>query len=180
MAMRLTPHVALIGGLAVATALLSEPARSQTAKPTAAAAPQILRPTIANKKQFDRQLKTLPDSTVVESEGKRLTVGEIKARSTEIQRKAVANAEAGARSAAERSAARAAQFERRKMAKLDADKAKGTVELGRISQFEAIRKEAAQMMERSKTATPAQMNEMNQRAQQLLRQLNTVATTTKG
>jgi len=126
------------------------------------------------------KLKQLPDSHVIESQGKRITVGELRkireaeARVAEDKAKS-ARIEAGAELKTLQ-AKLAAETE----AKLKSDHAKLMAELPRLRQAgapaqapqrEAIQREAAQLYQRSKTASPAEKAQIEKRAGELLRQL---------
>ncbi len=153
------------------------------ASPPAARAggPQVVRTDQLTKQQFYQQLKTLPDTAVVEAEGPRLTVGEIKAKSAQMHRTVAAKVEAVAREAQAKFAAHQAQFDQQQQAKLQASNAKAMAEVARLrqasgpvarsTQLEVIQQEAAQLFPRSKTASPAEQAQIEQRAGQLLQQL---------
>src|SRR5262249_8388501 len=126
-----------------------------------------------------QQFEALPDTAVIEFKGKRMTKGEIRAKVAK-SREARAKAQAVARQTKAQFEERRIQVERQRQAKMQADRAKAIGEFTRQSegaappqapQFEAIRKEAMQLYERSKRASPTEQAEIEQRAHQLLQQL---------
>jgi hypothetical protein len=142
--------------------------------------PQVIRADQLTKQQFDQQLKRLPDSAVIESQGRRFTVGEIRARAAQRRREMAAKAPVAARAAQAKVAARQAQFLQQQQAQLQADNVKAMAEFGRLRQaratpqarqVEAIEQEAAQLFQRSQRAAPAERAQIEQRAGQLLQQL---------
>lgn len=157
--------------LACAAALAPHSALPQTAAKAREKQTAVVAAEEVDKRQFDRQLRSLPDAAVVESGGRRVTVGEIRARAVEAQKAVVAGAEADAKASAAKFAARGAQLAQQRQAKLDADGAKATTEVARLRGVDAIRAEAARLLQRSKTASPAQLMEIEARAKQLLEQL---------
>jgi len=131
-------------------------------------------------REFRQQLKGLPDSAVVEYKGQRITVGEIRARAKQTLQAAAAKMQAAARQGQAQVEARRAQLDQQHQAKLQADGAKAMVEFTRLAlvsatpqarQLEAIQQEAAQLLQRSKTASPAERAQIEHRAGQLLQQL---------
>ena len=175
--MRVSGNVTLISVVAVALALVPDAGMPQTAaKAKETPTLRVLTAEKVNKRQFDRQLNTLPDNAVVETAGRRVTVGEIRAKTVEMQKVAVAEAAANAKASEGRFAARQTQLAQQRMTKLDADNAKIKPELAQLSRTEAIRVEAAELMRKSKTATPAELAKLEERAAQLLREMHTVRT----
>lgn len=134
-------------------------------------ASQVLKADQLTKRQLNQQLRQLPDSAVIESRGQRLTVGEIKARGAQRAREALAKARASAAQEKARLDARLAQFEQQRQAKLAAGRAQAMAEFARLRQPEAIQEEAAQLLQRAKTASPGERAQIEQRAGQLLQQL---------
>ncbi|MCI0408519.1 MAG: hypothetical protein L0191_08155, partial [Acidobacteria bacterium] len=66
--------------------LFAHTASPPPARAGGAPGPQALKADQLTKQQFYQQLKTLTDTAVVEAEGRRLTVGEIKAKSAQMHR----------------------------------------------------------------------------------------------
>ncbi len=168
--------IAMLRNSAITIAVLLLGLTAHTLSPPFAAAggaagPQVLRSDQLTRKQFDQQLKRLPDTAVVESKGRRLIVGEIKAKLAQTVRGLEAKGQEAARAAQAKFAARQAQFKQQQQAKLTADNAKVTAELARLRQVAAIQQEAAQLSQHSKTASPAERAQIEQRAGQLLQQL---------
>jgi hypothetical protein len=171
--MRVIGNVTLISVVAVALALIPDAGMPQTAaKAKEAPTMRVLTAEKVNKRQFDRQLNTLPDNAVVETAGRRVTVGDIRAKTVEMQKMTIAEAEANAKASTARFAARQGQLAQQRMAKLDADNAKVQPQLTQLSRTEAIRVEAAELMRKSKSATPAELAKLEERAAQLLRELH--------
>jgi len=130
--------------------------------------PQVLRADQLTKQQF----RAAPDSAVIEFRGQRVTKAQIRARAAQKAHEGMAKVEVAVRQ--ER-----ARFEQ-EQAKLHADNAKVQAELARLRQaratpqarqVDAIEQEAAQLFERSKRASPADRAQIEQRASQLLQQL---------
>ncbi|MCI0408522.1 MAG: hypothetical protein L0191_08170 [Acidobacteria bacterium] len=139
-------------------------------------APQVLR----GEQLTKQQLKSLPDTAVIEYQGQRFSVDQIRARAAQQHREAAAKAQAVARQAQTQFEVRRAKFLQEQQAKLQADNAKATAEMGRLHQASAtpqalqraaIQDEAAQLFQRSKTASPAERAQIEQRAAQLLQQV---------
>jgi hypothetical protein len=130
-----------------------------------------------------QQFEALPDTAVIEFKGKRMTKAEIRVKAANSQ-EAMAKVQAVARQIEAQFEQRRIQIERQQQAKIRADKAKAMAEFTRQSdagttpqarQFEAIQKEAAQLYERSKRASPTEQAQIEQRARQLLQQLSQVS-----
>ena len=143
-------------------------------------APQVLKADTLTKQQFEQQLKRLPDNAVIESKGQRMTKAQIRALAAQKGQANQAKAQAALSQANAAFEERRAQLEQQHQAKLQADNAKAMAEFTRQSQaggpaaslqLEAIQEEAAQLFERSKRASPAEQAQIEQRAAQLLQQL---------
>lgn len=127
-----------------------------------------------------RQFKALPATAVIEMKGQRITKAQILARA-DAQRKA-ASAELEANRRLDRAAfeAKRAQFLRQQQAQLSAGNARASAEASRLTASaalqvrtrETIQQEAAQLLIRSRsTRTPAERAQIEQRAAELLREL---------
>lgn len=147
---------------------------------TAGGAPgsQVIRVDTLTKRQFDQQLKGLPDNAVIESKRGRFTVGEIRAKGVQKWKEIEAKAQADDAQKRAKFQAHLAKIEQQRRAKLEADRAKAMAEFTRLrlapaasAQREVIQQEAAQLFQRSKTASPAERAQIEQRAGQLLQQL---------
>lgn len=141
-------------------------------------APQVLKVDQMTRRQFREQLKTLPDATVIELRGERTTAGEIRAKmrlpadvATTRAQAVAAQLKANTSQATARFEGRRTQFLQQQQAKLQADNAKAMAELALLRQEAAIQQEAAQLLQRSKTASPQERAQIQQRASQLLQQL---------
>ncbi len=139
---------------------------------------QVMRVDTLTKRQFDQQLKVLPDSAVIESKRGRLTVGEIRAKGMQKWKEIEAKAQADDAEMKVKYQGELQKWQQQRQAKLEADRAKAMAEFTRLSlapaasaQREVIQQEAAQLFQRSKTASPAEQAQIEQRAAQLLQQL---------
>jgi hypothetical protein len=159
---------------------------TNAAKPTPAvagggvSAPQAIKVDTLTKQQLDQQIKGLPDNAMIESKGQRMTKAQVRALATQKGKQHHAKAQAAI---AQNDAAfeqRRAQFEEQQQAKLQADRTKAMAEFTRLqqagsadasAQLEVIQREAVQLFQRSKTASPAEQWRIDQRAGQLLQQL---------
>lgn len=140
-------------------------------------AEQPLKAERLTKEQFDR----LPATQPIEIKGQRMTAGEIRAKMRQARAEAEAKIEAAAAKAQTEFEADRAKFLQEQKARLDAENAKVRAEVGRLRQqrpapaqspqLDAIRREAGQLLERSKTASPAERVQIEQRATQILQQL---------
>lgn len=120
-----------------------------------------------------RQIQQLPDSQVIESRGQRITIGELK-RMREAEGRA---AEASARAAKNEVEAKLRALQGKLAADkqtIDLQNAKAMADFGRLGQVAAMEQEAAQLFQRSKTASPAEQVQIEQRAALLLQQLQQV------
>lgn len=172
--MRGALNIASVTVAGLVLGLAPHAADPQTARSGGAPATQVLHAEKVPKREFDRQLRTLPDSAVVEAQGRRLTVGEIRAKSVEIQKAVAAKIDAAAVDARSRFAEREKQFVQQREARLETENGRAVAGLARAREFEAIRQEAARLLERSKTATAAEQTEIERRAGQLLQQLQKI------
>ncbi|MGH7411731.1 MAG: hypothetical protein ACREJ6_11825 [Candidatus Methylomirabilis sp.] len=143
-------------------------------------ATQVLKADTLSKQQFDQQLKRLPDNAVIESKGQRMTKAQIRALAAQKVQQHQASAQAALNQARVAFQQRRAQLEQQTQAKLQADNVKAMADFTRLAptsatpqarQLEAIQEEAAQLFQRSKTASPAELAQIEQRAAQLLQQL---------
>ena len=152
------------GMLTLATATASAERR-------ATPSPQVVSGEHLTKQQFE----TLPDSALIDFKGRRMTKADIRAREAQSLDMAE-KVQALARQSRVEFKQHLIQFEQQRKTKLEIDKAKATGEFARLSQadsqqLKAIEVEAAQLQERSKRASPAEKAHIEQRANQLLQQL---------
>jgi len=137
----------------------------------AVSSPQVVSGDRLTKQQFE----ALPDSALVEFKGRRMTKASIRAR--EVQsRESAEKAQALARQSRMEFKQQLIQLEQQRKMKLEADRAKAMGEFARRSQahspqLKAIEVEAAQLQERSKRASPADKARIEERANQLLQQV---------
>jgi len=144
------------------------PASSQPAPPPKAEQP--LKAEQLTREQFDR----LPDTQPIEMKGQRTTAGEIRTKMKQARAEAEVKMKAAAAQAQAGFEADRVQFLQAQKARLDAENAKVRQQrpaAAQSPQFDAIRREAGQLLERSKTASPAERAQIEQRAAQLLQQL---------
>ena len=136
-----------------------------------APSPQVVSGDRLTKQQFE----ALPDSALIDFKGRRMTKADIRARVAQSLDMAE-KVQALARQSRVEFKQHLIQFEQQRKTKLEIDKAKATGEFARLSQadsqqLKAIEVEAAQLQERSKRASPAEKAHIEQRANQLLQQL---------
>lgn len=126
------------------------------------------------------RLQQLPESQVIESKGKRVTVGEVKKLLRADFEKAAAKAKTARTESQAKLTALQSKLTTGRKAKFDADRGKALAEVSRLEQAggstqgsprEAIEKEAQQLYQRSKTASAAEKAQIDKRANELLRQL---------
>ena len=135
---------------------------------------------ISGDRLTNTQFKNLPDSAVIDIRGTRTTAGELRAKLRQQEAQALARAQAAAGQAQAAFQAHHTKFLQDQKAKLQADSAKASAEFTRWRQTqgavqvlaqEAIAEQAIELMGRSKTATPAEQVQIEQRAGELLKQL---------
>jgi len=118
------------------------------------------------------QFKALPDNAVIEFKGQQKTKGQIIAEEEQKSKQALAKLKNVSKPQFE--AARA-KFLQEQKAKLDADNAKAKAEFERMktkfSKYAEIKNEAMQLQGKSKTAPPAEQEQIEKRANELLQQL---------
>ena len=129
------------------------------------------------KEHFDR----LSDTQPIEIKGQRMTAGKIRANMRQARAEAEAKAKVAAAKVQAEFEAERTKFLQAQKAKLEAENAKVRAEVTRLRQqqpapaqspqLDAIRREAGQLLERSKTASPAERAQIEQRAAQLIQQL---------
>jgi hypothetical protein len=142
-----------------------------SAETRATPSPQVVSGAQLTKQQFE----ALPDSALIDFKGRQMTKASIRARETQSHDTAE-KVQALARQSRVEFQQRLIQFEQQRKTKLEVDKAKAMGEFARLSQanprqLKAIEVEAAQLYERSKRASPADKAHIEQRANQLLQQL---------
>jgi hypothetical protein len=167
--------IAYVTFIIIAFGTMHQGTSRQPAEAQAVSGPQVIRGDQLTKKQFE----ALPDTAVIDLKGQRMTKAQIRIKAATSQQ-AIAKAQDAARQAEAQFAQRRIKFEQRQQAKLQADKAKAMAEFTRqvqagttpqTRQLEAIQGEAAQLYERSKHASPSEQAQIDQRARQLLQQL---------
>jgi hypothetical protein len=131
--------------------------------------------TVSGDRLTKQQFEALPDSALIDFKGRRMTKASIRAREAQ-SRETAEKAEALARQSRMEFQQQLIQFEQQRKTKLEIDKAKAMGEFVRRSQahspqLKAIEVEAAQLQERSKRASPAEKARIEQRANQLLQQV---------
>lgn len=142
--------------------------------PPQPSAPAVISGQQLTKQQFD----ALPDTTVIDFRGTRITAGEARARIKQAETAAQAEAQAAAAQAQAKFDAYRAKFLQDQKAKLQEAHVKTRAEIARLrkvgaaplTQQQAIQKEAVELLNRSKTATPAEQTQIEQRALQLQQQ----------
>lgn len=132
---------------------------------------QVQAPVHRGDQLTKKQLLTLPDTAVIEVQGRRMTVGQIKTRAAQRHTELEAKSRAWALQAQSRFAARRAQSVQRQQATWAANRIKANAEVARLRQVAAIQAEAAQLFHRSSRAAAGERAQIDQRAAQLVQQL---------
>jgi hypothetical protein len=150
---------------------LAQGTAAEPSEPGAAPGSQVVRGDQLTKQQFE----ALPDTALINFKGQQMTKAQIRVRATKSQ-EAMEKGHALARQTRAEFEQRLIHFEQQRKAKIQADKAKAMEEFARQSQAEArqlkaIEAEAAQLYKRSEGASPAEKAQIEQRASQLLQQL---------
>jgi hypothetical protein len=143
--------------------------------------PQVIRVDQTNRRQIKEMLPTLPDETVLEFKEKRITAAELRAKMRSsadrvralIERMTVSQ-ESIARLAQAKLQVRRAPFLREARAKLQAANTKVLAELARVRQIAAMEQEAGELWRRSKNASPEERMRIDERAAQLLKDLEQI------
>lgn len=178
--MELGPRVA--SGLLAACALMSL-ARPAASAPTATvkrpATRAVIRADQLSERQFRKEMARLADTDVVEVEGRRLTVAELRARNTQRVKEAAGKAAVTVRPRRASLEARLLELETRRREALAATNAKALAEFRRLAAaaepdaggVDAIRGEALELQARAKGASPAERARIEARAAELLDRL---------
>jgi hypothetical protein len=150
---------------------LAQSTAAERAELGAPPSPQVVRGDQLTKQQFE----ALPDTALINFKGQLMTKAQIRVRAAKSQ-EAMEKGHALARQTRAEFEQRLIHFEQQRKAKIQADKAKAMGEFARQSQAEArqlkaIEAEAAQLYKRSERASPAEKAQIEQRASQLLQQL---------
>jgi hypothetical protein len=132
-------------------------------------------------RQFRERLVTVPDDAVLERRGERMTAGELRAKMRLPPEVATAQARAiaqrveanDARAGRELGQARA-RFGEQQQTRLEADNARARAELARLRETATIEREAVRLWRSSKTASPRERAQIDARAGQLQRQLDSL------
>ena len=132
----------------------------------------------------NKQAKALQDTAVIElRDGTRTTAGQLRAIIWQKHNADLALAQTHAADAQAKFAAYRAKFLQEQLAKLDAENTKRQAEFARRQQLQrnvltasplTVQQEAIQLIQRAKTASPAEQVQIEQRAGQLLQQLQQV------
>jgi hypothetical protein len=153
----------------------------QIAGPLPAEAGEVQGQIIRGDQLTKQQLEALPDNTVIEFKGKRITRAEIRAKASKSNEAMAKVPAAVATKVRAKFDQRRALFEQQQQAKLNADNQKVNAEFARLQQTgggttqdskrAAIENEARDLSQRYKTASPAEKAQIDKRAGELLRQL---------
>jgi len=118
------------------------------------------------------QFKALPDSAVIEFKGQQKTKGQIIAEVEQKRKQTLAKMKNVSKSQFE---VTRAKFLQEQKAKIEAANAKAKADFERLkansAKYAAIKQEALQLFNKSKTATPAEQEQIEKRANELLQQL---------
>jgi hypothetical protein len=166
----------MIGKVSIGTVALLAMVHVASAQSPPAPEVPLIQADRLTKKEFDRQLATLPDTTIIQQRGQRHTVGEIRARLIQRQRDAAAKRHAAAANVRAAFEDQRAKFLQAQQAKLQADNAKAAAELARLRRTsdptsperEAIQHEVGLLLERSRHASAVEQVEIEKRAGELL------------
>ena len=137
----------------------------------AAPSPKVISGDNLTKQQFE----ALPDIALIDFKGRRMTKASIRAREAQ-SRDTAEKVQALARQSRAEFEQRLIQFKQQRKKKLEIDKAKSMGEYARLGpadsqQLKSIEVEAARLHGRSTRASPAEKAQIEQRANQLLQQL---------
>lgn len=152
------------------------PLPPQVAPPSA----PVLKAEQLTREQFDR----LPDTAVIEMKGTRITAGEFRAQIARQRAEGQTKVRAAASQAKTAFEAYRAKFLQEQKSKLQAVNAKVQAQFAayrsqgagpaRSAAHETIQKEALDLQRRARTASPAEQAQIEQRARELLQQLQQV------
>jgi hypothetical protein len=169
---------ALTGTLAVLRLMGSEAVRPAYAE--GAAEPRVLNVDQMNRRQFRELLKTLPDATLIELKGERITAAELRANmrvsydaARDRMQQMVPTDQFG-RQAEVKLQVRRAEFLRQTRSKLEAENARAQAKLAPLRALAAIEQEAAELWQRAKGASAEERQRIDERAAQLLKDLEQI------
>ncbi len=138
--------------------------------------PAVINVKKLSPEQFQKLFPTWPDSTVLEADGKRVTVGELRAKAEQQRAAARAKMEESARNAAAELERRRAAFRESEKARLEAGRKAAMAYFQRLpktspeslAELQAIRHEMSKLRERMRTANPKEQEETLRRAYELV------------
>jgi hypothetical protein len=146
-----------------------------------AAEPRVLNVDQMNRRQFRELLKTLPDATLIELKGERITAAELRANvrvsndaAHSRMQQMMPTDQSIARQAEVKLQVRRAEFLRQAQAKLEAENARAQAELARLRPVAAIEQEAAELWQRAKSASAEERRRIDERAAQILNNLERI------
>jgi hypothetical protein len=142
-----------------------------------AAEPRVVNVDQMNRRQFREMLKTLPDATLIELKGERITAAELRANmrvsdaaARSLMQQMTPTAHFG-RHAEVKLQVRRAEFLRQTQAKLESENARAQAELARLRRVAAIEQEATELWQRARTTSAEERRRIDERAAQLLKEL---------
>jgi hypothetical protein len=133
----------------------------------------------ASSSMKDAAFKTLPDSAVIQFQGKAISKGALKALQAQARREAETQLKAAVTQANAKFQSRRTQFLQQQQAEIQTTLVKARAETTHLrqalvsatpAQQDPIRSEAITLLQRSKSATPAERAQIEQRALQLEQQ----------
>ncbi len=151
-----------------------KPAQQKQQKPQK---PVVINVKELSPERFQELFPTWPDNTVLEADGKRITVGELRAKMEQQRAAARAQSEAAARKAAAELERRRAALRESEKARAEAARKEALAYFDRLpkppsaevqAEVQAIRDELWNLRERARTASPKEQEEILRRAYELV------------
>lgn len=161
-----------------------KPAQQKKQKPQK---PIVINVKELSPERFRELLRTLPDNAVLEADGKRITVGELRAQMEQRRAAVQAKMEEAARRAAGELERRRAAFRESEKARLEAGRKEAMAYFESLpkppaelqGELQAIREEMRKLLERARTASPKEQDEILRRADELVRKYSLLTAPTK-
>ena len=174
-----------LGALGLHGALHPAAAQEKQQKPKK---PVVINVKELGPKRFAELFPTWPDNIVLEADGKRITVGELKAKMEQRRAAVQAQMEEAARKAAAELERRQAEFRESERARLEAARKEALAYFERLpkpptaevqAELQAIQEEMRKLLERARTASPKEQDEILRRADELVRKYSLLTAPTK-
>ena len=177
--------LALYGALDLAAA---QEKQQKPQKPVAKQKPVVINVKELGPERFRELFPTWPDNAVLEADGKRITVGELKAKMEQQRAAAQAKMDEAERKAAAELERRRAAFRESEKARLEAARKEAMAYFERLpkppsaevqAELQAIREELWNLRQRARTASPKEQEEILRRANELVRKYSRLTAPTK-